>query len=229
MKPFTLVTVTKREGWFARACEQVAKQKIKPDKWVIVPETFFDTTDADMPCPVEFWPAPQRIRLSNLNASLNEALRHVTTPYVIFYQDFIDLPASCFKKLIDLVDRRTFVTTVTKNDKHTLEEDPRFTGKKKPRACKAAEWEANVAVAPMGIIKELGGFDEEYDNGWSWDNVNLAERAQMLGCKFICDESNRPQLLYHPKETNMPLNAGWHQHTMQEIRAGTKPLQLPYI
>lgn len=230
MKPFTLLTVTKRDGWFARACEQIAGQSRKPVKWIIVPEEpMKDIHDTEMPCPVEFWPAPMKIRLSNLNASLNEGLRHVDTPYVVFYQDLIDMPQHCFAKLMKHVDERTFVTTVTKNDYHTAEEDPRFTGLKKARLCRPNEWEANVAAAPMGIIKQLGGFDEEYDNGWSWDNVNLAERAQMLGCRFVCDESNRPQLLYHPKERSMPLNAEFHSQNMFAIREGIKPLHLSYL
>jgi hypothetical protein len=230
IKPFTVLTVTKRDGWFARACTQVAKQSLRPEKWVVVPEEpMTDIHDVSMPCPVEFWPAPMKIRLSNLNASLNEGLRHVTTPYVIFYQDLIDMPQRCFFRLMQHVDGRTFVTTVTKNDDQTTEEDPRFTGLRKPRLCHPEEWEANVAAAPMDVLRALGGFDEEYDNGWSWDNVNIAERAQMLGCRFICDESNRPQLLYHPKERSMPLNARFHDLAMSQTRTGRRPLRLPYL
>lgn len=231
MKQFTLLTVTMRDGWFTRACQQVAKQGCKPTKWVIIhePEVRMDTLDADVPCPVEFWPAPLQTRLSNLNASLNEGLRKVETDYVLFYQDFIDLPRGCFKKLMELAANKTFVTTVSKNDNHTPEEDPRITGVKKPRQCRPEEWEANVAVAPMDILKLLGGFDEEYDNAWSWDNVNVADRAQLLGCKFICDETNRPQLLYHPKVRNLPLNAEWHAKTMREIRTGLRSLHCDYL
>lgn len=229
-KPFTLLTVTKRDGWFARAVTQVAKQTVKPSKWIIIPEEpMTDIHDVDLPVPVEFWPAPQKIRVSNLNASLNEGLRHVDTPYVIFYQDLIDLPARCFQKLLKLADERTFVTTVTKNDDQTEEEDPRYHGHKKPRKCLPVEWEANVAIAPMDVLRALGGFDEEYDNGWSWDNCNIAERAAMLGCKFICDETNRPQLLYHPKEKNIPLNAEFHDFVISQTRQGYRPLRLPYL
>lgn len=110
-------------------------------------------------------------------------------------------------------------------------DDGRYTGLDAPRPCRPDEWEANVAIAPMGIIRELGGFDEEYDWGWSWDNVNLAQRAAMLGAKFIIDESNRPKLYVHEmsSHTTLPLNAERHERTMKEIRQGTKPIQLNYL
>lgn len=229
MKSFEVLTVTKREGWFERACEQIEGQTLKPSKWVIVPEGNLGEFHATYPCPIEFWPAPMQIRTSNLNASLNEGLRHIDTPYVIFYQDFIDLPKDCFKKLMGLVNNNTFVTTVTKNDEQTPEEDPRYTRQDKARHCKPEDWESNVAAAPMDIIRALGGFEEEYDNGWSWDNRNLAERAAMLSCQFILDETNRPQLLYHPKIRDLPLNAEFHDQVMNEIRTGIRPLKCDYL
>ena len=225
---FTLLTVSKRDGWFERACEQVAKQIKKPNKWIIISEKPLEM-HVDMPCPVEFWPAPLQVRASNLNASLNEGLRHVDTPYVVFYQDFIDLNYDCFSKLMKLVNENTFVTTCTPN--YDGSDDGRYTGLKKPRECRPEEWEANVAAAPMDIIRALGGFDEEYDLGWSWDNVNLAERAAILNCNFILDESNRPKLLPHEltSKLELELNAERHARTMDEIRNELRPLNCGYL
>jgi hypothetical protein len=83
----------------------------------------------------------------------------------------------------------------------------------------------------MHILRELGGFDEAYDWGWSWDNVNVAERAAMLGAKFICDESNRPTLYPHEMSSHetLPKNGERHAKTMRDIREGQKPLKLPYL
>jgi hypothetical protein len=173
--------------------------------------------------------APPKTKLSNLNASLNEGLRHIDTDYVIFYQDFIDLPDDCFEKLLSLANERTFVTTCTPN--YDGSDDSRYTGVDTSRTCRPEEWETNVAIAPMALIRELGGFDEEYDWGWSWDNVNVAQRAAMLGAKFICDESNRPKL--HPHEMSshkmLPLNQQRHQTTMEAIRAGRRPIKNTYL
>lgn len=231
MKSFSVLTVSKRLGWEHDAETSLKLQTVQPQKWVVVTEDRYSIACL-LPwgnTGVGHIYAPPKTRLSNLNASLNEGLRHIDTDYVIFYQDFIELEENCFEKLLGLADERTFVTTCTPN--YDGSDDGRYTGANVPRPCRPDEWEANVAIAPMGIIRELGGFDEEYDWGWSWDNVNLAQRAAMLGAKFIIDESNRPKLYVHEmsSHTTLPLNAERHERTMKEIRQGTKPIQLNYL
>lgn len=171
-------------------------------------------------------PAPLKTKLSTLNASLNEGLRHIDTDYVIFYQDFIELQEDCFEKLLELVDEKTFVTTCTPN--YDGSDDGRYTGANQPRSCKPEEWESNVAIAPMRLIREVGGFWEELDWGWSWDNVDLAKRAAMLGAKFVIDESNRPKLYPHEMSSHksLPLNAERCNKHIADIRAGKLPLNV---
>lgn len=215
MKKFSILTVSKRDGWQRRAKAQVKKQTIQPEDWIIIQEGVN---------------APPKKRASNLNASLNAGLKQIKTPYVIFYQDFIDLPPDCFEKLLALANQTTFVTTLTKNDGDKLE-DPRYLGVDGPRPCLPAEWEANVSIAPMKALKELGGFNEELDDGWSWDNVNVAERADILGYEFILDESNRPQLLGHEETSklSMELNGDRHAKIMDAIYKGKRPVKCNYL
>lgn len=229
MKSFSVLTVSKRTGWEELAYESVLKQMAIPDEWYIVHEKPIDMNVRSK----RFWPtpltAPVKTKLSNLNASLNEGLRHIDTDYVIFYQDFIKLQEDCFEKLLELATPKTFVTTCTPN--YDGSDDGRYTGVDLPRPCRPEEWEANVSIAPMSVLRQLGGFDEEYDWGWSWDNVNVAERAAMLGAKFICDESNRPTLYPHEmsSHTTLPKNGERHERTMREIREGKRPLKLNYL
>lgn len=230
MPRVAVLTVSKRTGWETLASESILRQTFWPHQWIVVTESQEHAIwNGGEPKPTVV-PAPPQKRISNLNASLNRGLQFMgpKTDYVIFYQDFIELQPDCFEKLLALAAPDTFVTTCTPN--YDGSDDGRYTGVDMPRPCRPEEWEANVAIAPMGIIRELGGFDEEYDDGWSWDNVNLAERAAMLGCKFILDESNRPKLLPHdkPSET-MQLNAAFHEVRMAQIRAGEYPLKLPYL
>lgn len=212
LKTFSVLTVTKRDGW---SYGPVQHQTAQYQKWIIIKEGYN---------------APKPTRASNLNASLNHGLKQINSEFVIFYQDFIELEPDCFEKLVALADENTFVTTCTKNPEGKTE-DPRYLGVDCPRPCRPDEWEANVAIAPMKAIKELGGFDEEYDNGWSWDNVNLAERAALLGYKFILDESNRPQLLPHPPAHNGELqpNGEFHARTMRDIANGIKSIRCNYL
>lgn len=219
MKPFAVLTVSKRRGWKDDARIQIMRQTVKVPHWIIIQEG----TNA-----------PPRVRACNLNASLNEGLRKIMkiTPeveYVIFYQDFIELPSDCFAKLLHLADGKTFVTTATINSDGS--NDSRYTGIDGIRQIRPEEWETNVAIAPMKILKELGGFWEELDNGWSWDNVHLAQRAAMLGCRFLVDESNRPQLLPHEQTSKLKLelNAQRCADNIAAIRAGKAPLKLGYL
>jgi hypothetical protein len=233
MKSFSVLTVSKRTGWFENAYIQICKQSTEVQKWVMVGET--DTlndvkTNHFFASPkVAAYAAPKKTKLSNLNASLNEGLRHIDTDYVIFYQDFIDLEEDCFEKLLELANEKTFATTCTPN--YDGSDDGRYTGCNLPRPCVPSEWEANVAIAPMAMLRLLGGFDEDYDWGWSWDNVNVAERAAMLGAKFILDESNRPKLYPHEMTSHetLPKNGERHAKTMKDIREGRRPLKLDYL
>lgn len=223
MKTFSVLTVSKRTGWEKDALFCVVGQTVQPKEWIIVGEAETKKGYGT------FYPAPKKTKLSNLNASINEGLRHVTTDYVIFYQDFIELQEDCFEKLLALVDERTFVTTCTPN--YDGSDDGRYTGCDSPRRCRPEEWETNVAIAPMKVLKALGGFNEELDWGWSWDNVEVAQRAAMLGCKFILDESNRPKLYPHEMTSHqtLPLNAQRCANIIRDIRNGTKPIKHTYL
>lgn len=209
IKDFSVLTVSKRIGWKADANHCVAKQTAQPFEWIVIQEGVN---------------APKQTRLSNLNASLNEGLRQVTTDYVIFYQDFIELPKDCFEKLLALVDERTFVTTCTPN--YDGSSDSRYTGVDEPRRCRPEEWETNVAIAPMKALRELGGFDTRLDTGWSWDNALLARKAAMLGYKFIIDESNRPKLYPHEMSSHetLPLNNVLCEQILLNIRNGKEEI-----
>lgn len=223
---FSVLTVSKRTGWEPGALGQLATQSVTPKEWVIVGEENVRRGYG------KFVSAPKQERASNLNASLNTGLRFIAADapdYVIFYQDFIELPTDCFEKLLALATPNTFVTTCTPN--YDGSDDGRYTGINVPRPCRPEEWESNVALAPMQMLQVLGGFDEDYDNGWSWDNVNLAQRAAMIGAKFILDEGNRPTLLPHEQTSKleMPLNRDRHNRTMSDIRRGVKPINLKYL
>jgi len=230
-KSFSCLTVSKRTGWEEIYADSINRQTVKADQTIIITEEFYKTALAltkDFPSRNEKTSiidhAPKKTRLSNLNASLNKGLGLVTSDYVIFYQDFIELKEDCFEKLLALATPRTFVTTCTPN--YDGSDDGRYTGVDVPRPCIPEEWEANVALAPMDFIRELGGFDERLDDGWSWDNALLARKAAMLGAKFILDESNRPKLYPHEMSSHntLPKNGELVEKIMYNIRNGIEPL-----
>lgn len=226
-KTFSVLTVSKRTGWEVDARKTLEAQTTHP-QWIVIHEGP-DTIDRPRWTDVGVYSAPKRTRASNLNASLNAGLKHITSDYVIFYQDFIDLPEDCFERLQELVDDRTFVTTATINPDGT--DDNRYLGADMARPCRPDEWEANVAIAPMKLIRELGGFDERLDDGWAWDNVNLAQRAAMLGARFLIDEGNRPQLLPHEQTSKLKLELNGQRcaNIIDRMRSGEESPILNYL
>lgn len=226
MKTFTVLTVSKRTGWEGDAEKCIREQTIQPNKWIVVTEDKYSHSALQTAKHIY---APPKTKLSNLNASLNSGLRLIDTDYVIFYQDFIELAPDCFEKLLAIANERTFVATCTPN--YDGSDDGRFSAAALPHSCKPSHWETNVAIAPMQAIRELGGFDEEYDWGWAWDNVNIAERAAMLGYKFKMDETNRPKLYPHEMSSHetLPLNLSRHTRTMRDIRNGNRPIKNIYL
>lgn len=220
-----VLTVTKREGWEQVAEASLASQTFQGFDWVVVhePEVTISAPRAKVIV------APPKKRVSNLSASNNAGLKQFKGyDYVIFYQDFIVLPPDCFQKLIKVAEETSgFVSTITLNDDGS--KDLRDLGTNLVRPCKPEEWEENVAIAPMQALEILGGYDEEYDDGWAWNNCNVAERAEMLHYPFYIDESIRPQLLYHPKETSITPNGEFHAQRMKAIRNKEFPLRLRYL
>lgn len=228
----SVLTITKREGWLPVAVDSLSNQTDKDFEWVIVHEPNVPQETIDAIKNYRWIAAPPKRRHSNLNASWNEGLRHCSGNIVVFYQDFIQLDRDTLAKLRqDVGETYGFVTTATINPDGA--HDARYTGVDGLRTIPHQEWEANVAAAPMRAIKELGGFDETYDDGWSWDNVNLAARAELLGYTFHIDESIKPRLLYHQKEPEadptLELNYLRHEMTMRSIAIGDKPIKLNHV
>lgn len=98
-------------------------------------------------------------------------------------------------------------------------------------------WEANYAAIPRRALEDLGGMDEEYDFvGFAYDNVNIAQRAEMLGYKTYLDQTNECRAIEHdswaadpskkPRSTNI---AEFHIQRMRDIIQGKKPLKLDYL
>lgn len=52
------------------------------------------------------------------------------------------------------------------------------------------DWEANWCSCPLKVAQQINGFDEDFDAGWGFDNVNFAERAELAGYKTYLDPEN---------------------------------------
>lgn len=88
------------------------------------------------------------------------------------------------------------------------------------------EWEIDWGSAPKKLLKEIGGFDEELDKYWGFDNVNVGERINMAGFKIKNLLHNKAIALDHNKFIQHPYqklrNPDFHNSRLQDIRMGLK-------
>lgn len=95
-------------------------------------------------------------------------------------------------------------------------------------------WELNYCSIPKKVIQELGGMDEEYDfQGFAYDNVNIAQRAEFLGYKTYLDQTNECRAIEHDswyisdnKKERATKIAEFHIQRMKDIIHGRFPLKL---
>ena len=122
------------------------------------------------------------------------------------WQDWIKAPPEALQNFWDLYQKypNTFITCpVGKTDDwENIRWDWRKAGE--IREIKPIEWEADFACVPLLALRDIGGYDERFDEGWSWENVNLAQRAHVAGYKFIVAPGNTSMAFNHDKTETHP-------------------------
>lgn len=104
--------------------------------------------------------------------------------------------------------------------------------------CWPNDIEFNFCMVPYKVFEDLGGLDEEYDMvGHAWDNVNVAQRADMLGYKCYIDQTIECRGLDHDyfwpnpvkiQQDKYPIGQ-FHMKRMEDIRSSRFPLTLDYL
>ena len=124
----------------------------------------------------------------DLNRAYNRLLKRSKGELIVFLQDYIKIRPDYLQRFWDAYQGspRTFFTApVGKVDDLNNHQEARWDW----RAYEDAKpdykcWEIDSGCAPRAALFEVGGFDEELDKWWSFDNVSVAKRADMLGYKF---------------------------------------------
>lgn len=66
------------------------------------------------------------------------------------------------------------------------------------------QWEIDLAACHRDLFYEIGGFDESYCDGWSYDNVEVGIRAYAAGYRFFCVPDMRGTAVDHDKLAEHP-------------------------
>jgi glycosyltransferase involved in cell wall biosynthesis len=73
------------------------------------------------------------------------------------------------------------------------------------------DWEGNLCSFGRHLIYEIGGWDEEMDRYYAWDNVAVALRLKQVGAEFFLDQTLESFSISqtHNKDWN---ENGWDKH-----------------
>ena len=137
-----------------------------------------------------------------LPTDMNKMLRRAKGDRVVMLQDCIHILPNALEKIASMPNE---FTTFPVGKVKELGQEPQWdwrasrTGKIHPH-----EWEADLASAPTQAFFDIGGYDEEFNKGWSWDNVEVGWRAQAAGYTFRCDNTVRGIAIDHDALTPNP-------------------------
>lgn len=163
----------------------------------------------------------------DLNQSFNRMIRRAKGELIVFYQDYIKIENDGLEKFWDayLENKKDFITAPV--GKTSDWKDIVWDWRKNPEGkVDWLRWEIDWACAPKSALFEIGGFDEELDKFWSFDNVNVGLRAQMAGYTFRNLRTNQAVAFDHDKHEKHPFreryNPAHHNERLDEIRMGLK-------
>lgn len=131
----------------------------------------------------------------------NRLLRRSQGEVIVLLEDCIDIPPDTLEKIAALDHTKMAFTYPLQRVKAWGE-----TGSYDWRKHKAEVtgekltpnyWEIDFASAPRSLFYDVGGFDEDFNNGWSWENVEIAWRAAAAGYTFYVKREPEGVVLDH--------------------------------
>lgn len=151
----------------------------------------------------------------------NSLIRRARGDKIFILQDCIDIPNDAVEKIQTIdTDRRAYTFPILKVG----------TGydwrKSEEREITPNMWEADLALASKSLFYDVGGFDEAFCQGWSWENVEIAWRAGAAGYKFHLSHTiegtaiDHDKELRHPFRDTLPKNDAKANETMRKAERG---------
>lgn len=177
-----------------------------------------------------------------LSKCLNLACREAKGELIVLIQDYIKVPPDGLQRYWDryIQEPRSLVSGVSNQyDRDTGEKtfsDPRLNingGYRGFFLTIPLHWEANWGSFPRQAWIDVGGFDEAFDAGWGYDNVNFAERCQLAGYHIFLDTDNEVYAIDHQRifgesdfKAKAPNNQALWARRYSEISQGLRPWKI---
>lgn len=142
-----------------------------------------------------------------LPSDWNKLLRRCRGGIVVLYQDCISIPADALERIAALDHTRTAYTyPVGKQQGERVQWEWRRHWQQVHgnELLPPHQWEIDLASAPIALFQDVGGFDEAFNDGWSWENVEIAWRAEQAGYRFSVSSATEGVALDHDALTEHP-------------------------
>lgn len=176
-----------------------------------------------------------------LSESLNVGVRAAKGELIVLLQDYIVVPPDGLQRFWDCYQKepKSLVSGVSDQyDFHTGEKvfkDPRKEGYTGFYLTIPLHWEANWGSFPRQAWLDVGGFDERYDAGWGYDNVDFSDRCQHAGYHIFLDTNNEVYCYSHIRLFNeqntrqgCPNNEILYSRLERARHQGLEPWKLSY-
>lgn len=169
----------------------------------------------------------------DLSKAFNRMLKRAKGKWIVVLQDYIKIKPDGLEKFFKIADNKKLYTGAVgktldwKNIKWDWREFKEF------REIDFSHWEIDWAFGSLQAFEDVGGFEEEYDQFWSSENVEIAYRMSKLGYKFYVDPQNKAVQYDHDKVFKHPFrekfNSHFHSARLKDIEMGIKPIRLDYL
>lgn len=164
-----------------------------------------------------------------LPSDWNRLIRQCSGDIIVMLQDCIKIPDDALERIAKLDhDMKAYTFPVGKAKYYDARAKwdwrKHVSGQVRPD-----QWEIDFASAPRSLFYDVGGFDEEFNKGWSWENVEIAHRAEQAGYNFFCDNKlavvamDHDAVMKHPfRTTRQPNNVRAYNSRMDAINGDWK-------
>jgi hypothetical protein len=157
---------------------------IRPEYLYITQEALEKQTFTDFEVLVEMG---LRNRGFTLPTDLNKMLRRAKGERIVMLQDCITIEPDALERINNLPNE---MYTFPVGQVMKFGDAPQWDWRKETTGeVPAHAWEADFACGPTQAFFDVGGYDEVFCNGWSWDNVEIGWRIAATGRKILCDPS----------------------------------------
>lgn len=204
----------------------VITPSIRPEGLEIVQECLKRQTFTDFEWLVEVGLGKEH----DLNKAFNKMLRRAKGELIVIYQDWIKIQDNGlelfwneYQKTPDMFLTAPVGKQQYKDFLGNVNWDWRYY---KEGSIDWLNWEIDWGAASLALLKQIGGFDETLDKYWSFDNVNVACRANLAGFKFTNVIENKSVAYDHDAHLEHPFrskyNPEFHNSRLEQFRHGKK-------